>query len=348
MYRGVQDPGGGVQRVHRRVDALLRDRPGQRGRRVEVGEHGVRGRVGDVVGGHVDRLHRGDRVTAGRGDPLLELAHLVGQGRLVAHGGRHAAEQRGHLGARLGEPEDVVDEQQHVLLLHVAEVLRHRQRGQRDPQPGARRLVHLAEHQRGVLDDAGLGHLQEQVVALAGPLAHAGEAGDTTEVLGDPADHLLDEHRLAHAGAAEQADLAAAHVRGEQVDDLDAGDEHLGLGLELVERRGQAVDRPPLGDVQGRRRDVERLAEHVEDVALGHVADRAPRSGAPVEVTSAPRTRPSVGSSEIARTMLSPMCCSTSRVSVLRVAADGDVHVQRVVDLRHRLRPGTPRRRPGR
>ena len=41
--------------------------------------------------------------------------------------------------------------------------------------------------------------------------------------------------------------------------------------------------------------------------------------GAPVLVTSAPRTRPSVGSSEIARTRLSPRCCSTSRVSV-RVA----------------------------
>ena len=213
-------------------------------------------------------------MTAGRGDPLLELAHLVGQRRLVAHRGRHPAEQRGHLGAGLGEPEDVVDEQQHVLLLHVAEVLRHRQRGQRDPQPGARRLVHLAEDQRGVVDDAGLGHLQEEVVALAGPLAHPGEHRDATEVLGDPADHLLDEHGLADAGAAEQADLAASHVRGQQVDDLDAGDEHLGLGLELVERRGQPVDRPALGDVQAGRRDVERLAEHVEHVALGHVAHR--------------------------------------------------------------------------
>ena len=38
--------------------------------------------------------------------------------------------------------------------------------------------------------------------------------------------------------------------------------------------------------------------------------------GAPVLVTSAPRTRPSVGCMEIARTMSSPMCCSTSSVSV--------------------------------
>ena len=39
--------------------------------------------------------------------------------------------------------------------------------------------------------------------------------------------------------------------------------------------------------------------------------------GAPVSRTSAPRTRPSVGCIEIARTMLSPRCWATSRVSVL-------------------------------
>src|SRR4051794_1978706 len=38
--------------------------------------------------------------------------------------------------------------------------------------------------------------------------------------------------------------------------------------------------------------------------------------GEPVSVTDVPRTRPSVGCIETARTMLSPMCCSTSSVSV--------------------------------
>ena len=271
----VEDPRGRVERVDGRVDAQLGDRPRQHRGGVEVGERGVRRRVGDVVGGHVDRLHRGDRVTARRGDPLLQHAHLVGQRRLVADRRGHAAEQRRHLGAGLGEPEDVVDEQQHVLLLHVAEVLRHRQRGQRDAQAGARRLVHLAEDQRGLVDDAGLGHLTEEVVALTGALADAGEHRDATEVLGDAVDHLLDEHGLADAGTAEQADLAALHVRREQVDDLDAGLEHLGLGLELVERPAAArwigqrsvISSDGLGDVQ-------RLAEGVEHVALGDVADR--------------------------------------------------------------------------
>src|SRR5262249_12561476 len=37
----------------------------------------------------------------------------------------------------------------------------------------------------------------------------------------------------------------------------------------------------------------------------------------PVLVTSAPRTSPSVGCSEMQRTRLSPRCCATSRVKVL-------------------------------
>src|SRR5687768_4897163 len=67
--------------------------------------------------------------------------------------------------------------------------------GQTHPHPDAGRLVHLPEHQRGVLDHARLGHLRDQVVALAGALAHAGEHRSATEVLRHAGDHLLDEHR---------------------------------------------------------------------------------------------------------------------------------------------------------
>ena len=265
------------QRVHGRVDAERRDLAGQLGRRVEVGEGRERRGVGVVVGGHVDGLQRRDRVSLGRGDPLLQLAHLVGEGRLVAHRRRHAAEQRRHLGARLHEPEDVVDEEQHVLVLHVAEVLGDGQRRQRDPQPDARRLVHLAVDERGLLDDAGLLHLEPEVGALTGPLPHAGEHRHATVLGGDPVDHLLDEHRLADAGAAEQADLAALHVRLEEVDDLDAGLEHLRLGLELVERRRVAVDVPVVVDALGDARSPcvsSGSPMHVEHVAEHAVADR--------------------------------------------------------------------------
>jgi hypothetical protein len=88
-----------------------------------MGEGGRRRRVGEVVGRHVDRLDRGDRAGAGRGDALLQRAHVGGERRLVAHRRGDAAEQRRHLRARLGEAEDVVDEEQHVGARLVAELL---------------------------------------------------------------------------------------------------------------------------------------------------------------------------------------------------------------------------------
>ena len=34
----------------------------------------------------------------GRGNTFLQAAHFFSQRRLIAHGGRHTAEQRGHFG----------------------------------------------------------------------------------------------------------------------------------------------------------------------------------------------------------------------------------------------------------
>ena len=198
--------------IDRGVDALLDDRAVEHRRRVEVGERVRRRRVGEVVGGHVDRLHRRHRAGAGRRDPLLELAHLRRERRLVADGARHAAEERRDLRARLDEAEDVVDEEQHVLAL-VAEVLRHREPRQRDTEARSRRLVHLAVDERDLVEHAGLGHLEQEVVPLARPLADAREHGDAAVLLRDVVDELLDEDGLPDARAAEEADLAALHVR---------------------------------------------------------------------------------------------------------------------------------------
>ena len=278
---------------------------------VEVGERVRRRRVGEVVGRHVDRLHGGDRADARRGDPLLELAHLGRERRLVADGARHAAEQRRHLGARLHEAEDVVDEEEDVLAL-VAEVLRHRQAGEADAQARARRLVHLAVDERDAVDHARLGHLEPEVVALAGALADAGEHGHAAVLLGDVVDQLLDQHRLAEAGAAEEADLAAAHERGDQVDDLDAGLEDLRLRRQLAELRRVAVDRPALARGAARR-----LSTGSPSTFQRRPSVSLPTGtliGAPVSTTSTPRGRPSVESMATARTRSSPRCCCTSAI----------------------------------
>ena len=117
-------------------------------------------------------------------------------------------------------------------------------------------------------------HLDAEVGALTGALAHAGEHRHTTVVLRHTTDHLGDEHGLAHAGTTEQTDLATGHVRGEQVDDLDAGLEQSLRRLEGVEVRGRTVDVPPLDVGEVGVVAVEHLAPHVPHVAEGAVADR--------------------------------------------------------------------------
>ena len=159
-------------------------------------------------------------------------------------------------------------------------------RATRRRTPG--RLVHLPVDEGGLLDDARLLHLEPEVGALTGALADPGEHRDAAVVGGDPVDHLLDEHGLAHAGPAEQADLAALHVGLEQVDDLDAGLEHDRPGLERVEGRARRrwISQSVLGLADGV--GVERLAEHVEDVAEHGVAHRDLQAVAQVADHSAP------------------------------------------------------------
>ena len=86
----------------------------------------------------------------------------------------------------LREAEDVVDEEQHVLALDVAEVLGDGERREGDARARARRLVHLAVDEGRLdaaleLDDARVHHLVVQVVALARALADAREDGEAED-----------------------------------------------------------------------------------------------------------------------------------------------------------------------
>ena len=234
--------------IHSGVDALGSNITAQNRGGIQMGKGGGRGRVGQVIGGDVDGLHRGDRTLAGGGDALLQSAHLGGQGGLVTDSRGHTAQQSRHLGTGLGEAEDVVDEQQHVLVLHVTEVLCHGQAGQGHTHTGSGGLVHLAVDQRRLVDDAALGHFAVQVVALTGALADAGKYRVTVVLGGDVVDQLLDQHGLADTGTAEQADLTALGVGADQIHDLNAGLQDLGGGLLLLvagSRDGEWASRHP-------------------------------------------------------------------------------------------------------
>ena len=89
----------------------------------------------------------------GRGDALFQLAEFSGQRGLIADRRRHAAEQGGNFGTGLHIPEDVVDEEQDVLVLHVAEVFRHGQPGESGAHSRTGGFVHLPEYERRIVDN---------------------------------------------------------------------------------------------------------------------------------------------------------------------------------------------------
>ncbi|KAH7467054.1 uncharacterized protein KRP23_11379 [Phytophthora ramorum] len=266
----------GVEGVHSRVDTQLGNLTRQHGRGVQVGERRGRGRVRQVIGGHVNGLHRGNGALLGRGNTLLQRTQVRGQRRLVAHSGRDTAQQSRHLRARLREAEDVVDEQQHVLALHVTEVLGDGETRKAHTGTSSRGLVHLAVHQGGLgargravvvdLDHTRLDHLVVQVVTLTGTLAHTGEHGHTTVVVGHVVNELHDDDRLADTGASEETNLAALGVRGQQVHDLHARHQDLSTRTLLRQQRSRRVDGGGTLGVDGAAL-VHRLADDVHDTA---------------------------------------------------------------------------------
>ena len=262
----LHEPARRSERVDRRIDPDLDERAFKTKRCAEVGEHGLDRGVGVVVGRHVHRLHRRDRALPSRRDPFLELAHLRGEGWLIPDGRRHASQKRGHLRAGEEIAEDVVDEEQRVRALFVAEVFGHGQTCQPDTRPCPGRFVHLAEDQRGLRQHAGVLHLDVHVVAFARPLPHSRENRAALVLVSDVADELLDDDRLARAGASEQPDLRALGERADQVDDLDPRLEDLDLGLLLRNRRRGTMDRPARGPFR-RGLVVDRVADDVEQPA---------------------------------------------------------------------------------
>ena len=99
--------------------------------------------IGQVVRRHVNSLEARDRTFLGRGDAFLQVTHLSGERGLITYSGRRTSEKRGHFRTRLRETEHVIHEQEHVLVLFVAEIFRHGKRGKRHAQTRAGGFVHL-------------------------------------------------------------------------------------------------------------------------------------------------------------------------------------------------------------
>ncbi len=107
-----------------------------------------------------------------------------------------------------------------------------------------------------------------EVVTLAGPLADAGKHRVARVLDGDVANQLHQRHGLAHAGAAEQADLAALGDRHDQVDHLDARFQQLGGGRLVFIAGRLAMD----GQMDVRAHGtglIHRITQHIHNAAQG-------------------------------------------------------------------------------
>mmetsp|Transcript_10743 Transcript_10743/g.25675 ORF Transcript_10743/g.25675 Transcript_10743/m.25675 type:complete len:533 (+) Transcript_10743:41-1639(+) len=261
-----------VERVHGGVDSKLSNAARKHSRRVQMRKGGGGRRIGQIVSGHVDGLHGGDGTLLVGGDTLLEHTQIGGEGGLVSDSGRDTAEKGRHLGVGLGEAEDVVDEEKHVLALLVTEVLGNSETGQGNASAGTGRLVHLTVHERGLgaggveLDHTRLDHLVVQLVTLAGALTDTSEHRVTSVRLGDVVDELHDENSLADTGTAEEANLASLGVGRKQINNLDASDKDLSLGRLLGESGRLSMDRHLSLGVDGATL-VDGLADHVDNAA---------------------------------------------------------------------------------
>lgn len=229
-------------------------------------------------------------------DGDVHATHVRRERGLVTDGRRDTTEQGRHLRTGLGETEDVVDEEKHVLALLVTEVLRDGETSERDTGTGTRGLVHLTEDESDLgvtleVDDTGLNHLVVQVVTLTGTLTdtcadmsetaereqvvyarRTAEDGETTVRLGDVVDELLNQHSLADTGTTEETNLSTTSVGSKEVDDLDTGLQDLSSRRLVDERRGVSVNGRELDTLDGTTL-VNGLANDVHDTAEGGSTD---------------------------------------------------------------------------
>ena len=225
---------------------------------------------------YLDRCHGS---LLGGGDTLLHGSHVSSKGRLVTDSRWDTTKQSRHFAAGMGEPEDVVDEEKHVLTLLVAEILGNGQTGKSNTSTSAWGLVNLSVHQGdlgGLVlegDVTTLNHIVVQIVALPGPFADTSEHRETTVSLGNIVDKFHDKDSLADSSATKETNLASLTAGGEQVDDLDTSDKDFMLDGYLVKVGSLSVDGLALVGGDGAPL-VNRVTDHVDDAANGLLADR--------------------------------------------------------------------------
>ena len=168
------------QGIHRREDTQLGNGALQNHGSVQVSKSGCGCRIRQIICRNINCLERSDGPFLGGSNTFLKVPHLGCQGWLISHGTWSAPQQSGYFGTCLRESEDIVDKQQHVLILFITEILRDGQTRECHAQTGPGGFIHLAVNkgnlgvfQLVLFDDASIGHFSVEIVTFAGSFAHS-------------------------------------------------------------------------------------------------------------------------------------------------------------------------------
>mmetsp|Transcript_15641 Transcript_15641/g.22907 ORF Transcript_15641/g.22907 Transcript_15641/m.22907 type:complete len:226 (-) Transcript_15641:541-1218(-) len=210
----------GVEGIHSGINSKLGDLSGQHSCGVQMSECCSRSWISQIIGRYVNRLHRCNGSLGCSRNSLLKTAHISGKSGLVSDGRWNTTEKRRHLCIRLGETEDIVDEEQHILTFFVAEILCNGKAGKSYTSTSTWRLVHLSVHQRRFglaaveLYNSGLNHFVVEIVSFTSSLSHSGKYRETSVLLGNIVDQFHNKHRLSDSGSSKESDLSTPSVRG--------------------------------------------------------------------------------------------------------------------------------------
>mmetsp|Transcript_20622 Transcript_20622/g.35423 ORF Transcript_20622/g.35423 Transcript_20622/m.35423 type:complete len:548 (+) Transcript_20622:132-1775(+) len=287
-HSGIKHTGGGVKRIDSGVDTQLSNGTGKHSGGIQVCEGGSGGRIRKIISRHVDSLDGGNGSLGSGGNTLLKPTHISGKSRLVTDSGRNTSQKGGHLRTGLGETEDIVNEEQHILSLLITEVLGNGQSSKGDTGTGSRGLVHLPVHKGSLgalsgsslvinLDDTSLNHLVVEIVTLTGTFTNTSEDGVSSVVHGNVVDKLHDNDSLSDTGSTEETNLTSLGVGSQKVNNLDTRDQNL-LTLTLLSEGGcAAVEGSELGGfLVGKDGSllIDGLTNDVDDTSQGLGADR--------------------------------------------------------------------------
>jgi peptide chain release factor 1 len=230
-----------------------------------------------IVSGDIDGLDGGNGTVLGGSDTFLHTTHISGKSGLVTDSGRNTTEKGRHFGTGLGETENVVNEEKHILTLVITEVFGNGKTSKSDTGTGTRGLVHLAEDKSALgftlkLDDTGFNHFVVQIVTLTSTFTDTAEDGVTTVSLGDVVNQFLNQDSLADTGTTEETNLTTTSVGGKKIDDLDTSLENFGSGGLVNEFGSLSVNGEELLGLDGTTL-VDGLTNDVDDTAKDFLTD---------------------------------------------------------------------------